>query len=75
MADGFSHRDDLLGPLLLLNVMGPKGDHDWASQKIEWGCGVHGITRDPALEPKWVADSGAGSGEPRRNQNNRRTGP
>ena len=28
VVDGFSHRDGLLGPLLLLNVVGPQGHVD-----------------------------------------------
>ena len=28
VADGSSHPDDLLGPLLLFDVVGPQGDND-----------------------------------------------
>ena len=50
MVDGSFHLDDLLGPLLLFDVVGPQGDKDWAAQRPEQRCGDHRVTGDTAQE-------------------------
>lgn len=39
MVDGFSHWNDLLGSLLLLDVVGPQDDPDGVVQRVSgrWG--------------------------------------
>lgn len=52
MAGGFSHRNDLLGPLLLLDVVGPQNDVDGAAQRVS---GRRGHRR---YSPKAVDETG-----------------
>lgn len=60
MGDGSSHGDDLLGLLLLLDVVGPQGDVDGAVRRAEWarGCGVTG--HSSAQEPGRAGDNQGG---------------
>lgn len=55
MGDGCFHGDDLLGPLLFLDVVGPQDDLDGAAERAEWGVGVWNSwdTAPGAVKGRW----------------------